>query len=257
MTIFIRTCVCFCLCSLLLPASSLLARPSLQYYIGMPYITNPLGDGQRSRYSPGPIVREDGFDCTTYVETMLSQYRTKHYKENFNLNILKIRYTDTEPSFFSRTHFMEYHWIPNAMKHKLISPFLTKYVQYSDFHINLQAWFLGNTFAIHKDKLYTKKVMQLPHTAAASIPYVPVRHLTVDFMRTLQDFMLVFFLKKLPQNAWAGLEEEQTVVTHMGLLIDGELYHASSRRKKVSQLDFLEYLQESKNIVGVSFYTIH
>ncbi len=126
----------------------------------------------------------------------------------------------------------------------------------SNFALHKREWFLGNAFVPYKDNAYERKVLQKPPFAQASIAYVPVKHLNAQFMHSLPDFMVVFFMKELSENTWSGQKEKQTLVTHMGILWQGQLYHASRRREKVSREDFLLYVQENSSYLGVSFYAV-
>ncbi len=245
-------CVCFVLCPFfVLPLS---AAPNLEYYLGAPYIKNPLGDGGTSPYTPGPLWREDGFDCTTYVEAVLSQRKQKVQQIDFQKAVLSLRYVDGEVGFFSRAHLMEYHWIPNAVRQHFIAPYPLQGAKFSAFRLNLQEWFFENPQAVHKDAVYHSFVSAQPSIAEASIPYIPAQRLTSDLLETLPDFMVVFFLKEIPDGSWHGQKGRQHLITHMGMLVDRQLYHASSRRKKVVKVDLLDYVRSSQSIVGVSFY---
>ncbi len=252
-------CVCAVWCSVF--ANPLCAAPDVEFYnlelyIDAPYIKNPLGDGSTSPYTPGPLWRLDGFDCTTYVETVLSQRRQRAQQTDFQEAMLGLRYVDGEVGFFSRAHFMEYHWIPNAVRQHFISPYPLEGTTPSGFRLNLQEWFLKNPHVINKDMGYRQRAEAQPPLAAASIPYVPAKHITDELLTALPDFMVVFFLKEIPEGSWNGQEGRQRLVTHMGLLVDKQLYHASSREKKVSKVDLIKYVQDSQSIVGVSFYRV-
>ena len=72
-------------------------------YVGTPYVLDPLGEEVAPDMDP--LIRFDAFDCTTFVETVLS---------NGDVNKLnKIRYKDGQISFINRNHFIESDWLPN------------------------------------------------------------------------------------------------------------------------------------------------
>ncbi len=232
------------------------ANADMQFYLDAPYIIAPLGEGKESTYAPEPIFREDGFDCTTYVETILAQYKQKKNSTDFIENILKIRYVDGEVDYFTRAHLVEYQWIPNALHAGFIAEYSLKNTLKTQFSFDLQQWFLQNSFVQNKDKEYINKALQQPKKATASIAYVPKEYINAKFIATLPNFMVVFFLREISDNLWPGQKGAQRLVTHMGLLKEGKLYHASREYKKVVHVDFLKYLRERPNFVGVSFYTI-
>ncbi len=233
-----------------------LAKPTLNLYLDMPYILNPLGEGPTSPYAPKPLLREDGFDCTTYVETVLARYYAQNSKTKFNNNLMLLRYIDGKIDFFSRAHLMEFQWIPNAIKYNFIRAYPLAHTKNTNFNINLRQWFLQNTSVKHKDSIYIQKANQQPEKIVASVPYIPAKKITSVLLNNLPDFMLVFFIKSLPANSWAGQNQAQELITHMGILINNKLYHASIRNKKVQQIDLLEYLKNTPSFIGVSFYEI-
>ncbi len=229
----------------------------LNLYLGKPYIINPLGEGEESPYANGPLFREDGFDCTTYVETILAQHKSEENKKNFMGNLLSIRYIDGKVNFFTRAHFMEFHWIPNAIKHDFIKPYPLSFTKNSKLEINLQTWFLENAFIKNKDEKYKEMAKQQEESIKSSIPFVPKERIDKDFLQTLPDFMVIFFIKEIRPNSWAGQEGKQELVTHMGILKNKEFYHASSKNKEVIKTSLLSYLENNPSFLGVSFYTIN
>ncbi len=234
-----------------------LATPLFDLYLGAPYITNPLGEGKNTLYAPAPLIREDGFDCTTYVETVLAHHKATKESHNDVQTILQnIRYLDGKIDFFSRAHFMEYQWIPNALKHHFIEVYPFEKTNESRVQLNLQEWFLKNPTVLNKDKTYIQAAQKQPTHIQASIPYLSPHDITPEFIQGLPEFMVVFLLKDIPPNSWIGQKEQQLLVTHMGLLKNHTFYHASSKEQKVCDVDLVRYLQEKQDVAGVSFYTV-
>ncbi len=232
------------------------ARAELNFYIDAPYIIAPLGEGKENNYAPKPLFREDGFDCTTYVETILAQYRQKKDNTDFIKNLLRIRYVDGNVDYFTRAHLVEYQWIPNALRAGFILEYPLEKSVTTQFSFDLQQWFLQNSFIENKDELYVHKALQQPKNATTFLQYVPRKYIHKELISTLPDFMVVFFLREISNNLWPGQKGSQRLVTHMGLLKDGKLYHASRQYAKVVHVDFLDYLDERPNFVGVSFFAI-
>lgn len=77
-----------------------------------PYLVDPLGEGVSSEVSPGPLYRFDGFDCTTFVETVVA-LAISSSPEEFRQRINQIRYKNGEVSYQTRNHFPSIDWIPN------------------------------------------------------------------------------------------------------------------------------------------------
>ncbi len=230
------------------------ARADLNFYLGVPYVVNPLGEGASSPYAKGPLFRDDGFDCTTYVEAILTQYKQNVSENDFQKKLMLLRYIDGKVGYFSRAHLMELHWIPNALKYKFISEYSNAHAMHSKVRLNLQNWFLKNEFVVHKDEAYLTNARKQPVVSEASIPYIPTKYIDENFIKSLPSFMVVFFLKDIPANTWAGQDTRQSLITHMGMLKDGQLYHASLKHKKVIKIHLLDYLERGPKYIGVSFY---
>ncbi|MBY0515637.1 MAG: DUF1460 domain-containing protein [Bacteriovoracaceae bacterium] len=99
-------------------------------YIGLPYGDGgPLGEGAQGRYDQDPLWRFDTFDCTTFVETMISLALSSNADE-FQLHMREIRYADGRVDYVSRNHFPSRDWIPNNIQngyledltHQLVDP---------------------------------------------------------------------------------------------------------------------------------------
>ncbi len=232
------------------------ALPSLNFYLGKPYLANPLGEGEKSPYAPMPLYRDDGFDCTTYVETVLANTGTNSESNNLHERMALLRYVDGKIDFFSRAHLMEYHWIPNAIKYKFIVPYELEQTIKTDFNLNLRQWYLNNKSVKNKDELYLRRAKLQTTNARAHIAYIPTKHINKAFIKKLPDFMVVFFIKRLPAKSWEGQNEEQSLITHMGLLKNEKLYHASKSNKNVVKVDLLDYLNSNQSFIGVSFYKV-
>ncbi len=226
----------------------------LHFYVGAEYKINPIGNDAVTAWQH--VSFETGFDCTTYVETFLAQYAQRYKGLSFQEHLHKIRYMNGQVGFFTRAHFMEYHWIPNALQHNYLYSYPLEDTKNSHFKIYLQEWFTKNAFVKHKDVLYMEQVRQQPALATASIAYVPVEQLNAVFLEKLPNTMVVFFLKEVEAHSWPGQKEKQVLITHMGILREKHVYHASIRTKKVSKMDFLAYVRSIPSYVGVSFYAV-
>lgn len=85
-------------------------------YLGLPYGYNgPLGEGATGRYDQDPLWRFDVYDCTTYVETMISLAHSAT-PEEFQSHMREIRYERGVIDYFARNHFTSLQWIPNNIQ---------------------------------------------------------------------------------------------------------------------------------------------
>lgn len=79
-----------------------LARLSAQF-LDAPYLSNPLGGGPDVAESL--VTRLDGFDCVTYVETVLALAGSRAANE-FSDALREMRYADGQVDWRSRNHYM-------------------------------------------------------------------------------------------------------------------------------------------------------
>ncbi len=89
------------------------AQSFSQEFVGRPYLENgPLGEGPGGRFDQDPLYRFDGFDCTTYIETVMALTRS-FTAEQFELTLQQIRYQNGRIQYQDRNHFVELDWNPN------------------------------------------------------------------------------------------------------------------------------------------------
>ncbi|GHV37346.1 hypothetical protein FACS1894187_13830 [Synergistales bacterium] len=223
-------------------ASPLTLEDRANMYIGKTYVANPLAK-----------AASNGFDCTTYVETVL----TEGYADpDIALNL--IRYRDGEVGFFTRNHFMENMWIPNAVKHGFISPIAFADTDKSSIYVDATQWYLDNPEIAEPDKdaAYCRQARK-QGWFRASVYYVPVSRINDILLADLSDGTVVFFLRTVVKPPRWLRNDNAVMITHMGLLFGGSrLYHASSARREVAVEDFLGYLKTNSGVRGVAFYKV-
>lgn len=208
--------------------------PSGENYLGARYIRDPLGEAKAP--DTDPLIRTDAFDCTTFVETVMSGGDVN------NLNL--IRYKDGEIDFMARNHFIESDWLANN----------------SDRVENISSKF-GKT-AVRRltiDKsAWLKKIHNIDADIApvkTSIEYVPYKNLKEP---NNQETVIVLFISANSNSV--NTIGTELAVTHMGLLLPGgkTLRHASSAAGHVVDADFMKYAGRRRQIgeMGVAFIEI-
>lgn len=90
-----------------------------EYFLGRPYILYQLGEGKQGLYDQYPIYRTDGFDCQTFVETVLAITLGNNVAE-FTSYMKKLRYKNGNVAFASRNYFPSLDWNPNNQKQNFI-----------------------------------------------------------------------------------------------------------------------------------------
>lgn len=79
-------------------------------FLGLPYVVNSLGGG--AGLPERLTIRLDAFDCVTYIETVLALARSGDAEE-FEANLIRIRYKNGEVSWQKRNHYMVDWWRNN------------------------------------------------------------------------------------------------------------------------------------------------
>lgn len=81
-----------------------------------PYLGNPLGGGPEVRESL--VIRFDGFDCVTYVETVLA-LKGARTADEFSDALRLMRYADGTVAWHRRNHYM-LDWIKNNQRRGIV-----------------------------------------------------------------------------------------------------------------------------------------
>ena len=72
-------------------------------FLGLPYINNPLGGGPGCQESL--VIRFDGYDCVTFIETVLALARSRTESE-FVTALRQMRYEGGNLAWHNRNHYM-------------------------------------------------------------------------------------------------------------------------------------------------------
>lgn len=197
-------------------------------YLGAKYINDPLGESVLP--DADPLIRDDAFDCLTFVETVLACGDVQR------LNA--IRYADGAVELLSRNHFFTADWLVNN----------------SNLVENVSADF-GNTATrsgiIDKKSWFQKRYgietdFAPIHAEIEYVPYSNIRKFDVA------EPMLVAFV----------VDENKTgvFVRHVGFLLPGGvLRHASRDKGRVMDAGFRGYVARratASTNLGVAFFKI-
>lgn len=82
------------------------------YFKGKPYILGSLGEGSDAPYDQYPLYRIDGFDCDTYVNTVLALALASSL-DSFQSCLKYNRYHNGKISYIDRNHFTSIDWNKN------------------------------------------------------------------------------------------------------------------------------------------------
>lgn len=249
-------------------------------FLGLPYGDGgPLGEGPDGRYDQDPLYRFDTFDCTTYVETIVSLALSREARE-FELAMNNIRYENGEVDYLKRSHFTDLWWIPRNIANGLLTD-ITKSIAGPQLliaraNINLPGWLKKislpeirvpeATTAERNALLEELRSMHRFYTVeVAEVPYVSINWILKNpsWIRKIPNAAIVNFVRP----NWDLTEQygSHQNISHQAFLFwkGNVLYqrHAStSNPKEVFELPFLEYIRKFENhatLKGVHFMVVN
>lgn len=228
-----------------------------------PYLIDPLGEAQQGDISPQPLYRFDGFDCTTFVETMMALSVARDAGE-FRKMMNRIRYKAGVVSYFNRNHFPTLDWIPNNLRAGFVR----------DVTVAIAPAQESLTY-IEKDRWYLKKglnnLVLSEKKSWARVRYIHKKELLKEQVLRRIPSGAIF---NVVRPAWDLKESTGTAldVSHQGFVVqeNGEtyIYHASNGRGRDGQDDSMrvkkdllrEYVREvmmnSPTTAGMNFLMV-
>ena len=243
------------------------------------YIIAPLGEGERGEFDQSPVARIDGFDCQTYIESVLAISMAKNYAESIKL-LFDIRYS-AGYEYFTRNHFPTIDWFPNALNKNILKPidraFLNKYYKSATQVINKKNWVKSADINRIKLKDSSRSLIALEKMRASAknfaakdveIFYIPFDRFFIKGDKASGKQVINYeLLNHLPNILVVGhvrlnwyLSKLSTgmLVSHLGLIYkykDHWFYtEASSIQGKVVRVSlesFLKRMVKSKKVAGL------
>jgi len=239
----------------------------------------PLGEGLEGEIDQDPLYRFDRFDCTTFLETVISLARSRD-SEDFNSIINLIRYDKGEVDFLKRHHFTDLQWIPENIHAGFFKEANRNFFKDDEIFtaradIDIKGWI--NKFTIDSLRLPSLTLEEKQRrllNLKERVKNEPVREATVEYIKidrilenpdllsTLPDVVVVNFVRpnwNLKETIGTNMN-----ISHQGLLIRIKdqffMRHATQVSPlKVVEVHFLNYLERFKNhptLKGVHFLEI-
>ncbi|MGE3610088.1 MAG: N-acetylmuramoyl-L-alanine amidase-like domain-containing protein [Bacteriovoracaceae bacterium] len=236
--------------------------------VGLPYGTfGPLGEGEIGRYDQDPLYRLDTFDCTTFVETVISLSLSREINE-FEEHMNQIRYQNGEIDFLKRNHFPSLQWIPYNEENgllveinDLIVPVQSQKV--AEAVINLPGWLKHIKIeeirvpdaSLEERQNLLEELHQLASSyspVVAKLKYIPISTLleTPSLLNKIPSGSIINFVRP-------NWDLTETAGTHMNVSHQGFIFrkgkeiilrHASSSKDmKVIESNLFEYLKKFEN----------
>jgi hypothetical protein len=232
-------------------------------WLGTPYRRDPLGEGQNSLIDRDPLTRFDAFDCTTWVETVVSLSLSQSFDE-FQKTLLRMRYHDADPRFEARNHFIGLEWIP----HQIEQGWMTTVIPPREHELQVRTfvdrsnWF--RTLAAKASNARTRKALeQLSTTAQSEFETLVGFSISASHPHPAIPTPAVV---TLISPHWKTREQIGTdlSISHQGLLLQSPqglvFRHASRETKIVTELPWKNYLRTMrriKHVRGFHFLHIH
>ncbi len=249
-------------------------------FLGAPYKADIFGEGDAGKYDKDPVFRFDGFDCTTYIETVCALAMARNV-DDFKKIITRMRYKKGKISFVTRNHFPSMDWIPENTRQGLIKDITSQVAGRYGIHtaiaiIDKQSWY---------KHLSLSRLSPIPATPAAqaaqlkalqnegksfkperaSLPYIGLDVLFIDGKpnATLFDAIPSGAIINIVRPNWNLSHSIGTHinVSHQGFAIREEngtllFRHAKAGKTlQVSQEPLTDYLHQfigSKTIKGIN-----
>lgn len=233
-------------------------------FLGYPYIEDgPLGEGPSGQYDKDPLFRSDGFDCTTYIESILALSLSGPYLDELISLMNWIRYSNGQPNFFTRNHFTSADWNPHLQRIGLAKDVTatidSRAARTREILIQKSAWF--------------QKVHEVYYTTpnlTASIDYLDKNVLleNPDILEKIPTPSIVNYVREnwmIGEKHISEFTGTDIGVSHQGFLVrkNGKLLfrHASSSKSVMAVteeplIDYLTRLKDTSSHVGINILQI-
>jgi hypothetical protein len=232
-------------------ASELLPERLLQVskkFLGTPYATSPLGEGQGK--DADPLIGFDAVDCLTFVEETLAISFASEPKQVEPI-LIDLRYAK-EVAFDDRNHLMEAQWLPHNLAKGLVRDVTRQYGGDSTEVVNKTL--TSTTWASRSSRALGLSPNREP-LGTFDLPIIPLERVRA-------------VAKRIPSGTILAVVREDraykpTRISHVGFVLHrGQrtyLRHATLRPAKVVDEEFNSFLlrnskYEKWKVVGVSLY---
>lgn len=255
------------------------------YFLGRPYILGSLGEGKDAYYDQMPLCRTDGFDCETYVTSVLALALANN-GEQYMSCLKKIRYFQGKVQFIYRNHFTGLDWNTNNQKAGFVKDITTSIVngnttiyKMASAVINKPAWYqhfsVNNIRLRNADKKEQQKRLQALQKEGSQLPIttetVPYLPLDVLFDSDRRENEAIF--AQIPNAAIIELVRPDWNLTpvigtnlnisHLGFVFRQKnqliFREASSVEKKIIDVALIEYLRnllDSPTVKGINIQVV-
>jgi D-alanyl-D-alanine carboxypeptidase/D-alanyl-D-alanine-endopeptidase (penicillin-binding protein 4) len=206
--------------------------------IGRAYLGGATGEGLFGRLAKKPRIQPDSLDCVTFIEYVMALSYAKNENEVYP-TLQNIRYLDSTHTFDTRKHFFVEDWVKHTPEWIKLKRFPG---DSTDVRIS------------NKEKFYGFYKETSPHASIQTeLSFLPIQKSIKRFDKEWNGPKEAFGIGFVGKLSWLW-------VTHTGIVFaePGKrpiIRHASSKEKKVVEMDLTEYLRSRQNsIVGSMFF---
>lgn len=256
------------------------------FFLNKPYLLYALGEGPNASFDRHPRFRADGFDCETFVTTVIALSLASDPNELITL-MNTLRYHHKPYQYLNRNHFTDLDWNVHNQKNGILKD-ITSTIVAPDHRpiakkaittINKSGWvhktaaqrvYLPGASQVEKENAIETLIHQsqsIPNQLSI-LPYIPFKELFDPQSRPITKVW-----QQIPNGAiieiirpdWAltNVIGTNLNVSHLGLAFWQEdvlwFRHASTSEKKVIELPLQEYLRNallSPTIKGINVQVV-
>ena len=217
--------------------------------LNTPYLSHPLGEGHLGRVDPQVNFRVDGFDCQTYVNTVLAFALDPTHPQ---LALQKIRYHKKPHTFLTRNHFVSLdlnpHWHQLHLTQDNTCHLLPTHHQLCHIsltEINKERWLQKQL----SERGYSKPPLHFsPPSLISRLSYIPIKTL---LMPATQRYWLAHLnsgsILEIVRPGWDLTKTLGThlQVSHLGFVIhtqQGWVFRHAHAQDRVVDTPLIPYL---------------
>jgi hypothetical protein len=246
-----------------------------EFFLGKSYLLGALGEGPDAEFDKSPIYRTDKFDCMTFVSTVLALVESNNLSQ-FQTNIKKVRYQDSEVTYFTRNHFTSVDWNKTNIFNGYILDITERIVDTRGYPIekdantviNKPGWYRSRT--TNSIKYFTRLSATKTRTLLNKLhryAYKTRREKVVMYYLPIKKFFygngkaIKFMFKQIPSGSiieiirpnWNLISKIGTrlMVSHLGFAIRTEhglmFRHASTTSHRIVDVPLEDYLRDNLN----------
>lgn len=248
-------------------------------FLNQPYVLGALGEGPSGEFDQNPLYRFDGFDCVTFVNTVLALLFSQNFHQ-FKQKIIELNYYQQCVRYENRFHFTELDWNQACAQQGYLTN-CTPAIQLAEAWIDRPNWLKRRTLQDLKylqaqSADYLQECLNQLHTRATCcqaqwniLEYVPLTEL-FNAKGAINKTLLAQFpdggVLEIVRPNWnlRAMIGTNLNISHLGFIFREKdrwhFAHASLLEKKVVEVDLVSYLKSlltSPTIKGVHLLKIN